>query len=162
MRPLETAPVFPADALHRALESVPDSAWGTRSTLEQSGTHDGYRIMSLVQPRGRQPLAAAAAFEFVLADFAPVYQAWLSWLEPDGYILSHVDAGPYRERWQVPIVPAGALSDRKAEAGVAFPVRHWEPHSVGNATGRPRVHIVIDRDVIVDASPIPFHRVEVS
>lgn len=156
MRPPGTAHRFPADALHQALSLMPDRAWGELSTLEQSGTHDGYRTLPLIQPDGPQP--QAGAFRFVLADFQPVYQAWLSWLEPGGYILPHVDAGPYRERWQVPIHPAGELGGSEAQAGVAFRVEHWEPHSVTNTTDRPRVHIVIDRDVVVDASPVLFHR----
>jgi hypothetical protein len=160
MRPLGKASTFPADALHQALSVVPDGAWGQTSTLAQSGTHDGYRTLSLVQPDGVQPFAVV--FQFVLVEFAPVYQAWLSWLDPGGFILPHVDAGPYRERWQVPIAPAGVLSGIEAEAGVAFRVRHFEPHSVSNETDRPRVHIVIDRDLVVNAASVPFQRVEVA
>jgi hypothetical protein len=158
--PLGTAPRFPASQLQEALSRVPDGAWGQVSTLEQSGTHDGYRILSLVQPGRLQP--HASLFAFVLREFAPVFQAWVSWLAPGGYILPHVDAGPYRERWQVPLRPAGEMDGVEATAGEAFRVRHWEPHSVTNQTDRARVHIVIDRDVVVDAACVPFQRVEVS
>lgn len=158
LRPLETAPTFPADALHQALNTIPDGAWGQASTLEQSGTHHGYRVLSLIQPGRREP--HADMFAFVLDEFAPVHQAWLSSLEPDGFILPHLDAGPYHERWQVPIV-AGSLNGSQAVAGVAFRVQHWEPHSVTNEAGHSRVHIVIDRAVIVNSASVPFQRVEV-
>lgn len=155
-RPLGTAPTFPAGELTACLAAIPHTAWGETSTLEQSGTHHGYRTASLVQPDGLQPLWHV--FEPVLRAFAPVYQAWVSSLEPGGYILPHIDAGPYRERWQVPIIP-GSLNDLQAVAGVAFPVAHWEPHSVVNDTDRPRIHLVIDRQVIVDATVTEFRRI---
>lgn len=160
MRPLGTASTFPADALSHALDAMPASAWGETSTLEQSGTHEGYRTLSLVQPGRWQP--HSEPFAFVLHTFAPVYQAWLSWLKPGGYILPHVDAGPYYERWQVPIQPAGTMNDVAATAGESFRVRHWEPHSVANESDRPRIHLVIDRALVLNASPVPFQRVEVS
>jgi hypothetical protein len=156
--PLGTAPTFPAGELTACLAAIPHTAWGETSTLQQSGTHHGYRTASLIQPDGPQSLAHI--FQPVLEAFQPVYQAWVSWLEPGGYILPHIDAGPYRERWQVPIIP-GALNDWQSEAGVAFPVSHWEPHSVVNDTDRPRVHLVIDRASVLDESPILFQRVEV-
>jgi hypothetical protein len=158
-RRLGIAPTFPVDGLIHALSLIPDGAWGQMSTLEQSGTHDGYRVCSLVQPGREQP--CVAPFRYVLAQFAPVYQAWLSWLEPGGYILPHVDAGPYYERWQVPI-HAGTLNDQQHAPGECFPVAHWEPHSVTNRTDFPRIHLVVDRDVIVDASPVLFQRIEVT
>lgn len=158
-RPLGTAPTFPADALRTALTQATEGAWGQLSTLEQSGTHHGYRVLPLVGPEQRLP--EAIHFGFVLDVFAPVYQAWLSWLEPGGFILPHLDAGPYRERWQVPFQPAGTMNGQPAEAGVAFPVRHWEPHSVANDTDRPRIHLVVDRALVLDASLVPFQRVEV-
>ena len=160
MAPLEAAPQFPAGQLQAALSYVPERAWGQTSTLDQSGTHHGYRTVSLVEPGRWQP--HSDLFAFLLHKFAPVYQAWLSWLEPGGYILPHVDAGPYYERWQVPINAAGTLGGSEAVAGVSFRVRHWEPHSVANSSDRPRVHIVIDRALVLDASPVLFQRVEVS
>lgn len=159
-RPLGTAPRFPAGELLTRLAAIPPSAWGETSTLEQSGTHEGYRTASLVQPDGPQPFAHV--FDPMLAAFNPVYQAWVSWLEPGGFILPHIDAGPYRERWQVPIQPAGALNDVEAHVGECFPVRHWEPHSVTNPTDRPRIHLVVDRALVLDASPVLFQRVEVT
>jgi hypothetical protein len=93
---------------------------------------------------------------FVLDSFAPVWTAWVSRVEPGGLIHRHIDAGPYRERWQVPIQPAGLMNGAEAVAGVPFNVKQWEPHSVQNATDRARIHLVIDRDVIVDSRQTPF------
>jgi hypothetical protein len=105
---------------------------------------------------GGSPLEVAAPFQFVLKRFAPVHEVWLSFIDPGGFIVPHRDAGPYRERWQVPIIAAGCLSGVDAADGVPFPVRHWERHFVRNDTEHPRVHIVIDRDVVLDVPSLPF------
>jgi hypothetical protein len=99
-------------------------------------------------------------FRFVLIEFAPVWSAWISEVPAGGRIGRHIDQGPYRERWHVPIVPAGTFNGRAAVAGVSFPVKHWEPHQVDNPTGRARIHVVIDRVVPVDVPPAPFQRIE--
>ena len=106
-----------------------------------------------------RPLAEADPFSFVLAVFNPVHSAWLSWIDPGGFIVVHRDGGPYRERWQVPIATAGSMTQGEAEVatdGLSFRVRQWEPHSVDNPTDRPRVHIVIDRDIVINRPTLPF------
>lgn len=107
----------------------------------------------------------AAIWRFVLDDFAPVRDAWLSCLDPGGFIRPHRDAGPYYERWQVPIQSAGWLAhdddnQRHAPAGEAFRVKHWRPHSVCNDYDHPRIHLVLDRDVIVLADTAPFELIQ--
>ena len=81
--------------------------------------------------------------------------------EPGGFIVPHRDPAPWFERWQVPIATAGqwhyGADDSAADPGVAFPVRHWEPHAVTNRTAAARVHIVVDRDIRIDRDPLPFH-----
>lgn len=130
-----------------ALDAVPPGVWSLPSSYRATGAHHGYRRVTV---DGLEP------FRFVLDGFAPVHNAWLSWIDPGGFIVAHVDAGPYRERWQVPIIP-GDISGDLCVAGVPFRVAHWEPHWVCNRHGdRPRVHLVIDRDVIVDPAPAPF------
>jgi len=156
MRSLETAPRFPADALRHAFAAMPETAWGALGKIAQSGTFDGYRVAPLVVAGRLGP--QAARFAFMLDAFQPVWAAWLSWLEPGGYILSHVDQGPYRERWQVAFQPAG--EGLTGKTGEAFRVQHWEPHSVTNRTDRPRIHLVVDRDLIVDATEVPYQRFE--
>lgn len=100
--------------------------------------------------------AAAEPFRFALDEFEPVWSAWLSWIEPGGFIVSHIDAGPHRERWQIPITTAGTLNDVTAVDGFPFRVTHWEPHEVTNDTDRPRIHLVLDRDVIIRPAPARF------
>ena len=106
-----------------------------------------------------RPLPESEPFRFVLTAFAPVHAAWLSWIDPSGFIVPHRDAGPWRERWQVPIAAAGSFTMGETFVptdGQAFRVTHWEWHSVSNLTDRPRIHLVIDRDVVVDREPAPF------
>lgn len=102
----------------------------------------------------RQPVAAP--FGFVLDAFAPVWGAWLSWINPGGFVAPHRDAGPWRERWQVPIQAAGLFDTDRPTDGVVFPVQHWREHSVWNDTDRPRIHLVLDRAVFLDRPPEPF------
>jgi hypothetical protein len=63
---------------------------------------------------------------------------------------------PLYERWQVPIHAAGRFDDLRPVDGEPFRVTHWQPHSVVNDTDQPRVHLVIDRDVLLDLPPQPF------
>ena len=105
----------------------------------------GYRQWTVAQGG----TICVAEFADLLAPYAPVWDAWVSWIEPGGYVAPHVDAGPYRERWQVPLT-----------GEPAFLVEHWQPHQVCNSSGVPRVHLVIDRDVIVDPSPARFRLVD--
>ncbi len=92
------------------------------------------------------------AFAWVLQDFEPVATAWLSHIEPGGDIPPHKDAAPWLERWQIPIQPAGTFcvdgEQLEQIAGVPFQVKHWTWHHVNNDTDRPRIHLIIDRDVV--------------
>lgn len=139
-----------------ALGRVAPSSWSLPSTFQTTGAHHGYRQVTLVSAGQRQP--ASDPFGFVLDGFEPVWSAWLSWIEPGGYIVTHRDGGPYRERWQVPIVP-GDFNGTTAQAGVPFRVAHWEPHRVDPQPG-PRIHLVIDRDVLLDVPDALFAVVE--
>jgi hypothetical protein len=144
--------------LEEALDTIPLSAWSLPSSFVATGAHQGYRSLEL--PGG-------GWFDFVLEQFAPVYVAWGSWIEPGGFIVPHVDAGPYRERWQVPIITSGEFDDHDQQPGVPFRVEHWLPHSVWNTGAGPRIHLVIDRDVVANDTraafrtfPIPPERKE--
>lgn len=148
---MDTAARFQEDELLSALAAVSDH-WSAPTGPDDANPN--YRVVSLVTGGQYQP--PADAFGFVLDEFAPIWSAWVSRVEPGGLIHRHADAGPYRERWQVPIQPAGMMNGAEAVAGVPFRVEQWEPHSVENATDRPRIHLVIDRDVMVDSRPTPF------
>jgi hypothetical protein len=153
---VDTAARFQPGELLAALAAVSDH-W-SEPTASDNEVNPNYRIVSLVAGGSVRP--AAAHFRFVLDAFAPVYAAWVSCVEPGGVIHPHIDAGPYRERWQVPIRPAGVMNGLQATAGVPFPVKHWEPHSVENTADHARIHLVIDRNVFVDSRPAPYQRIE--
>jgi hypothetical protein len=78
-------------------------------------------------------------------------------LEPGGYIVEHIDAGPYYERWQLPFT-TGSYGTFTQQAGVPFPVRHYDWHHVANDADEPRISLVIDRDVPLPISSAPFSR----
>jgi hypothetical protein len=141
-----------------ALERLPAGAWGQPQPGSEP-TNPGYQIATLVN--GGRPKPAAALFADVLASFAPVWSAWVALVPAGSFIAPHIDQGPYRERWHVPIRVAGTVNGHPVTAGVSFPIRHWEPHQVDNPTDTDRVHLVIDRDVMVDVPSAPFQRIEV-
>lgn len=145
---------FSSAALHEALAVLPADAWSLPSTFTATGVHHGYRRVVLVD-HGRL-LEAAESFRFVLDRFEPVRDAWLSWIDPGGYIVCHRDGSPWFERWQVPVQAAGTLGGVTAVEGVPFRVEQWLPHSVRNEADHARVHIVIDRDIVIDRGPLPF------
>jgi hypothetical protein len=148
---------FDLGRLRSALSEIPAAAWSLPSTYSETRVHHGYRRVVLVS--ARQPWEHAHLFSDVLAAFAPIWEAWLSWIDPRGFIAPHRDAGPWRERWQVPIRAAGEWHGDDTfspESGVPFQVRHWEPHAVVNNTDQPRIHLVLDRDVWLDRAPEPF------
>lgn len=149
---------FDPAQLREALGRVNPADWSQPSTYQATGVHEGYRRVVLVD-HGRR-IAAADPWGFVLDEFAPVNGAWLSRIDPGGFIRPHRDGGPYHERWQVPVQAAGTFTQDDLTFtpadGVPFLVRHWEPHSVDNQTARPRVHVVIDRDLVLDRPAEPF------
>ncbi len=141
-----------------ALDAVPATAWGQPQS-DNEPTNPGYRLASLITA-GR-PKPVVVLFRTVLAEFTPIWSAWLAEVPAHGRIGAHIDQGPYRERWHVPIRPAGTFNGRPCKAGVPFPVRHWQPHQVDNPTGQTRIHLVIDRDIPVDVPAGLFQRIEV-
>jgi hypothetical protein len=139
-------------ALSAALQAV-DHLWSLPSRFAETGAHHGYRQITIALA-GRVEVPAFAA---ILDQFAPVRSAWLSMLEPGGYIVEHIDAGPYYERWQLPFT-TGSYGSFTQQAGVPFPVRHYDWHHVTNDTDEPRISLVIDRDVPLPIPSAPFSR----
>ena len=137
------------------LEAV-DHLWSAASDIADTGAHHGYRQVSVAVGGHLE----VPEFADVLAPFAPVHNAWLSRIEPGGYVLPHIDAGPYFERWQIPFTVDGALihGDETValEAGVPFLVRHFDWHEVRNAGPGDRVSLVIDRAVPLAVPSGPF------
>ena len=54
------------------------------STYGQTGVHHGYRRFTLKD-------------DHPFTDWCET--GWVSWIEPGGFIVPHVDAGPWRRRW---------------------------------------------------------------
>lgn len=148
---------FDPEHLRVALDGIPEGAWSLPSTYTETRVHHGYRRVVLVS--AGQLGAFAPHFDYILEQLAPVYDAWLSWIEPGGFIAPHRDAGPWRERWQVPVSAAGDWCGTETFTptnGQAFPVEHWARHAVVNRTDQPRIHLVIDRDIWIARPPEPF------
>jgi hypothetical protein len=139
-----------------AVLATVDDLWSLPSRFAETGAHQGYSQIT-VALAGRIELPQFAPW---LASFAPVRRAWLSRLDPGGYIVEHIDAGPHHERWQIPLTEHGALSAGGVPApvvvGVPYRVRHDWWHSVANDSTGARVALVIDRDVMVQPSASPL------
>lgn len=151
----EPGPTFDPEQLASAFAKLPASAWAQPVTADDD-VNPGYQFASLVQ--GTRAREAAALFQFVLKEFEPIWTAWVARVPAHGFIGPHIDEGPYHERWHVPIYPAGTFDGREVQAGMSFPVKHWESHQVDNPTDKDRIHVVIDRDVMVDVPMAPFQR----
>ena len=134
-----------------------DLPWSLPSTFEATKAHHGYRQVVVVS-MGRLVLPQ---FADILAGFTPVREAWLSWIDPGGFVVEHIDGGPHYERWQIPFTEAGTLYEDGVavahEVGVPFVVHHDRWHAVRNDDPtEPRISLVIDRDVIVSPARTPF------
>jgi hypothetical protein len=140
-----------ADDLTAALAAV-DGLWSLPSTFEATKVHHGYRRV-VVTHAGVPHVPALAE---LLEPFAPVREAWLSWIDPGGFIVRHRDAGPYFERWQLPFTADGSLNGVRPSPGVAFRVHQFDWHEVRNDGPGPRVSLVIDRDVPLSVASQPF------
>lgn len=147
---------FGAECLASALAHIPTGAWSIPSNYRDNGVHHRYQRVVLVNSRYRNP--HAELFDFVLSVMHPVRDMTLSKLDPGGFIAPHRDAGPWFERWQVPIATSGQWHGGGATPapGVAFRVRHWESHAVTNRGPGSRIHLVIDRDISIQRDPLPF------
>ena len=135
---------YPVDRLLASLEQIRDL-----SEPAVHEVHGGYRQSKRIEP-----------FGWVLMDYAPVKTAWLSWIEPGGYVKPHRDAAPWYERWQIPVITAGRMTingvDVDQQPGVPFQVEHWLTHEVVNDTDHPRVHLVLDRKIIAHEGTAGF------
>jgi len=80
----------------------------------------------------------------------PLHQGWWARLLPGGFVVPHCDVPPFRERWHFPVRPAGFFWEDGAfyEPVEPFIVRHWLPHAVWNPTDRPRIHLMVEREIL--------------
>lgn len=154
---MNPAPVDP-DRLAEVL-AFAGPLWSGPSDGDRVKVHHGYRQVTVAAGGN----VCHPELGWLLEQFAPVWGAWLGRLDPGGWIRPHIDAGPYRERWQVPI--CGDCTFRVDGAtfhptpGVPFRVHHHLWHAVDNLGPGPRVALVVDRDVLL---PIPSGPLEVT
>ncbi len=80
----------------------------------------------------------------------PIHSGWWARIMPGGFIVPHCDVPPYRQRWHFPVQPAGFFWEdgETREPTEPFIVRHWLPHAVWNPTNAPRIHLMVEREVL--------------
>lgn len=142
-------PSQPASQTTPDLSVVP---WSLPSTFETTRAHHGYRQYTLA---GGSRIKDAEWAD-VLEQFAPIRSAWLSRIDPGGFVVCHIDAGPHYERWQMPVTGYGSLNGVRAVPGQPFQVHHDRWHHVRNDDNGPRIVVVVDRDVIRSPDKTPF------
>lgn len=77
--------------------------------------------------------------------------AWYAKLEPGGFIVPHIDKGPWWERWHIPVAGVGYCW-QEGEIDEAnfnprtelYAIRHWEGHAVWNPFVEPRVILIVE------------------
>ncbi len=102
----------------------------------------------------------------------PLRSAWYAKLEPGGFIVPHVDQGPWRERWHYPISGTGIVWQSWEETdgptdrvmGYLAPqlrldwftsdkpyrMNHHLPHAIWNPHDEPRIILIVEFDNPVD------------
>jgi len=130
-------------------------AWSQPSTYtEGTGVHHGYST-------------APAPGADLIRDLAPIKagdprwpdNAWYAKLDPGGFIVPHVDQGPWVERWHYPISGEGYVWSEWDGNGNPYttlryydPYRmnHHKPHAVWNPHDQPRIILIVEYDTPVD------------
>lgn len=95
----------------------------------------------------------------IFASGAEPVNAWYAKLEPGGFIVPHVDQGPWLERWHYPISGVGYVWQDWDDDGETYrmhrytnPYRmnHHRPHAVWNPYDEPRVILIVEYDNPID------------
>ena len=129
-------------------------AWSQPSTYsEGTGVHHGYSTAKA------DPLASP---NNIFASGAEPINAWYAKLDPGGFIIPHIDQGPWRERWHYPISGQGRVwqewDDDNGRVSISNPagpstpyrMNHHRPHAVWNPTDEPRIILIVEYDNPVD------------
>ena len=129
-------------------------AWSQPSTYsEGTGVHHGY--------------STAKATEWltgVQLDISkPLSNAWYAKLDPGGFIVPHIDQGPWVERWHYPESGMGYVRQGWDDVGygsrltsprlcghVPYRMYHHQPHAVWNPHDEPRIVLIVEYDNPVD------------
>ena len=134
-------------------------AWSNPSTYsEGTGVHHGYSTA----PADTLP-------SFLDISKALIDGAWYAKLNPGGFIVPHIDQGPWRERWHYPISGQGYVwqdwnpddEDRDphfqfltmrnpSDVQTPYRMHHHLPHAVWNPYDEPRIVLIVEYDNPVD------------
>ncbi len=133
-------------------------AWSQPSTYsEGTGVHHGYSTAK-----------ATHWLTGVQLDLSkPLSTAWYAKLEPGGFIVPHIDEGPWVERWHYPISGKGLVWQEWDDPGpsqrlwdsedgsaawsyVPYRMNHHKPHAVWNPYDEPRIVLIVEYDNPVD------------
>jgi hypothetical protein len=126
--------------------------WPTLSRIEESGVTHGYQSVALWL-NGTGYTDDGEHFKWLLEGFQPLRDARITRLVPGGYIKTHIDNGPYYERWQIPIHVQGVFWEDNEVVeqipGIPWTVHHHLAHSVNVPENeeRARLVILIDRQI---------------
>ena len=125
--------------------------WSNPSTYAETGVHHGYATAKMILPPGDWGLEPNPE---------PVEKAWWAKLDPGGFIVPHIDAGPWVERWHYPESGAGRVrqSGWPGRVGpwtvtapsIPYRMNHHLPHAVWNDGDEPRIILIVEYDFPVD------------
>ena len=133
------------------IDSDTDSVvWSNSSTYsEGTGVHHGYSTAKA------DPLASP---NNIFASGAEPITAWYAKLDPGGFIVPHIDQGPWRERWHYSISGQGYVWQEWSPGGTGighgplapYRMNHHKPHAVWNPYDEPydepRIILIVEYD----------------
>ncbi len=127
--------------LEEALESV---EWGKPTVFSEHGISHGRATA-----RADNALALAIGVE------PPIQITFWARIDPGGFIIPHIDAGVWWERWHFPVETGGHFWQDPDHFSPTepFQVQHWLPHAVYNDSAGPRVHLIVDRKITPPEAP---------
>ena len=135
-------------------EAADQAVWGKTSFFHTTQANTSTQAKNRVSHgRSSAPADPNLALPYIEPPFRRV--VWAK-LDAGGFVIPHIDAGnPFYERWHVPAYPAGFFWEdgNHSEPTELFRVHHWLPHAVYNPTDKPRIHLMVDRDIIPPEAP---------
>ncbi len=132
--------------------------WSKPSTYsEGTGVHHGYSTApapqeALPYPDRPYPHDGSGQPGYRLIRVA---KFWYAKLDPGGFIVPHIDQGPWRERWHYPISGQGHVwqawddgIDRRTRLATfeLYRMNHHKPHAVWNTFDYPRIILIVEYD----------------
>lgn len=134
-------------------------AWSNPSTYGTgTGVHHGYATAP-----GDVPGPDEITY-YAVQDIGNAKNAWYAKLDPGGFIVPHVDQGPWVERWHYPISGQGSVWQDWDDNGTAtlrhivsvgelmgaYRMNHHKPHAVYNPFTEPRIILIVEYDNPID------------